>query len=195
MPGKVHWKRLEVWKREFEAAIPRIMQVARFRLRGIRGNARDEAEADMLGFAWMNYRAIRERGGDPEPLLGKIAEFACLAATSSCRDPTNDLLSRKARDRHGFSLHSLDEAEDGELSPEAADALEDHHAVDPAETVPALLDLGAFISEQPERNRVVAAALAEGKTETEAGELIGLGRGTASNIRRAMKREWEGRDR
>ena len=102
---------------------------------------------DAASIAWENYRSLCVRGADPKPYLNKIAEFA----------------SRKVRSRlaAAVDLQSLHEGEDGTMSAEAARALADRQAVNPADQAAFNLDFQAWLDSLEPRHRKVAKQLAK----------------------------------
>lgn len=184
-------KKIAAWLRDFMEALPTIEKVARFRLRAIRGQRRDEVEADLLYYAWANYRSLCERGIDPKPFLGKIAEYSCRAAASASRDPINEPLSRYARDRRGFTTQSLHAGEDGELPAELAATLADRKVVSPADEAAANLDFQEWLDSLSVLERQVAGDMMAGLDNTEVGKRHGFSRGWGSLLRVRLRNSWK----
>jgi hypothetical protein len=67
-------KQLARWHADFEAALPKMRTVMRFRLRHLSGERHETAMNDAVSVAWENYRSLCMRGKDPEPFINKIAE-------------------------------------------------------------------------------------------------------------------------
>ncbi|HYT95533.1 MAG TPA: hypothetical protein VEL76_42835 [Gemmataceae bacterium] len=57
-------------------ALPKMKKVARFRLRHLDAERKDDAVQEVLAICWEQYRRLFERGRDVQPLVQKIAEFA-----------------------------------------------------------------------------------------------------------------------
>jgi len=185
-------EQLADWKRDFTAAMPKMKRVFDFRLRHLHGNRRDEAEADALFFAWQDYRSLCCRGIDPQSWIQKIAQYAALGATSARKSQSvNELLSRAAREQHGHTVQSLDEGDDGELSPEVADALADRKSANPADEAVARVHFQDWLDGLDDEQREKAEEFGRGMNNTEVGQRHGRGRGSGSAWRRELRKSWQ----
>lgn len=198
MPAPPPPETLATWQQDFTALRPRVLRVARFRLRRLSGEAKEEALAEVEAMAWAGYRRLREQGRDPAPFIQKIAEFAAKRYLCGHRltgmQPARDVLSAVCRHRHGVGVQSLTESEDGAAAPEVLDALIDRKAA-PAEVACFHLDLAEFLDGLDERQRSLALDLASGLNTVETARQRGVSRGTTSWLRREMRRAWESRER
>jgi hypothetical protein len=91
----------------------------------LHGDARDEAVAEGLAFAWDNYRKLWLEGRDPDQLLGGIAAFSALRVLRgdrlTGRDPVEDAMSNNPGKR--CSVQSIPHGEDEPIAHEVVRAL------------------------------------------------------------------------
>ena len=102
---------LALAQRQFEAALPRILEVIRFRLRHLRGEQKEEDSAEALALTWKYYLRVCESGRDPMPFVQKVAEFAARHVNRGGRlaghQTTKDVMSRRAKHRTGHTVQSI----------------------------------------------------------------------------------------
>lgn len=152
---------------QFEHDLPKMEKVLRFRMRGLRGERKDEAMAEALAVCWKAYLRFEELGRDTTPLVNKIAEYAARGVLSD-KHLKRDVMTV----RHRRSMEAVD-------------------SDSPAEQAAANIDFNEWLDGLDERERIAALAFAEGRDNTEVGEMVGHGRGTGSNLRRSLRRSWD----
>lgn len=179
----------------FEVALPRMKRVLRFRLRHLRGEKKEEAEAECLAICWAEYRRLSLAGRDADAFAAKIAQFAALTESAGrglCgAGSVNDPMSRRSRHLRGHTVQSIADGADGEQAPEVLAALADRKTTDPAEEAVARMDFEAWLARHEGRLRDAAEGFAEGMTNQQVAERHGLGRGTGSAWRRELRRDYE----
>src|SRR5207249_3582804 len=99
----------------FEKALPKIKTVARFRLRHLDAEAKEDAVAECLAICWQAYRRLVERGRDPTPFINKLAEFATRRVRTGrlfVNTKLRDVLAPQPRHEHLVESIPLTEKED-----------------------------------------------------------------------------------
>lgn len=182
-------------QRGFEEALPKIRTVLRFRLRHLRGEAKEEAMAEATAIAWQGYLSLCRRGRDPESLVGKIAEYASRTVRSGRRlagDPSvRDVMSIRARHRHGHQVGSLPVGDEDPVAPEVRDALRDRRGPSPADEVIARLDFEEWLLGLSPQQRDIAQELTAGQNTVEVAGKHGVTRTRIFQHRQQMQKDWE----
>jgi len=183
------------WQADFEAALPRMRRVIHFRLRHLAEEQRDEETSESLALAWRAYLSLRLRGKDPEPLIGKIAEYAARQVNSGRRlvgiQPAADIMSRTCQNRHGYCVESIPDSDREDADPDIIDALCDGTLDSPADLATLRVDYGNWLDSLDDHLRDAAEGFAKGLNNTEVGERAGFGRGTGSSWRRELRERWD----
>jgi hypothetical protein len=182
----------------FEADFPRLERVARFRLRRLDGEAKDEAIAETIALCWQAYVRLVERGkslAEVERYAPKTAEFSakrvlCGRLLTGLR--SRDALSPASRQRHGYAVARLPASDREGVPPELLDALLDG-ADSPADQAALRVDYEEWLGTLRANQRQVIEALAAGRNTVEVGEDRGVTYGAVSNMRQALRRKWEER--
>ncbi len=176
-------------QRRFLAVKGRIEGHAHRRFAFLHGEAREEAVAETLAFAWKAYRQLCLQGRNPDELLGGLAAFCALRVLRgdrlAGRTPAGDALSRGRR-----RARPLPHSESEPTAPEVQNALEDT-AVSPADQAAFNVDLHDWLAGLEPTQRQVALELAGGAANSEIGARRGRSRGWTNLVRRELRRSWE----
>jgi hypothetical protein len=97
---------------QFLGVLPRLVTHAQIVIRNVRCPGRKEdLISETLALSWAWYRRLAARGRDPGQFASALATFAARPARCGHRvtgqESANDVLSERARVRHGFTLSSL----------------------------------------------------------------------------------------
>lgn len=156
----------------FEADLPRLQRVARFRLRRFAGEARDEAIAETIALCWQAYVRLFERG----ECLGVIERYAQKVAEFSAKRVLCGRLLTCNRAKAVVPRALLDDPPGG-------------HS--PAELATLRVDFERWLATLRPGQRQVIEGLAAGKNTVEVGRERGVTGGAVSNMRQALRRKWE----
>ncbi len=150
-------------------------RVARFRLRHLDEERKEDAVQEVLAICWEQYRRLVERGRDPTPFVGKMAEFATRRVRCGrgfLRTRLRDVLSPIPRDDH--HVESIPMTEDDDCDPLLSDALADGQ--DPADEAALKIDVEEWLASVEWRRRRVAELLMSGKNTVEVAKREGVSR-------------------
>jgi hypothetical protein len=180
------------WQVGFLSLLPEIQQRLQlaFPLRG--AEACEEAIADGVVLCLLSFRRLYEQGRADTVTASNLAWYAAkqirIGRSASCRQNSQDLMSRYAQRRRGIRVARLDvnEARERdwvvELVQDRRSTVLDH--------VAARLDVTAWLATLGLRTQRIAADLARGCTTTEVAERFGLSPARISQLRRELARSW-----
>jgi hypothetical protein len=190
----------------FLSIVPRIEHHAQIYFRDIWcKQTRQDYIAETLAIAWKAFLRLAQKGRDAVQFVGKLARYAARAVRSGRKlagtDRAHDVLSPRARRRHGFRLERLQPSRrlpveklhcprgrrELELIEEA---LHDSAQTPPPDAAAFRLDFPLYLARLSERDRGVALYLAEGHRPGEAASAFGLSRGRLSQMRHELSRKW-----
>jgi DNA-directed RNA polymerase specialized sigma24 family protein len=183
---------LATMQQGFLEALPRIQRIARFRLRHLCGERKDEAVAETVALAWNAYRRLFLTGRDVAPLVGKIAEFS---ARQVCCG--RQLTGTRIRDvlspvpRHDHLVEAIPFSDDDDADPEVVDALQDRRHSDPAEEAALRVDVNDWLDGLDDKQRQVAKELAGGLNTTDVARLHRVSRTRIWQRREELKESWD----
>jgi hypothetical protein len=175
----------------FLDCLPPVLRLAKSRFRGLPPVDRDEAVAEAQAAAFQAFNRLHQQGRTDVVFSPGFAAHAVhhvlndrhVGGSMSSRN----VLSRQARQRHGFDLQSLyvptTEGDWHEL------AVEDKHA-GPAEVAAFRLDFGAWSSNLDDRARRVVDLLAAGYRPGEAARRLGVSPARVSQLRSELRKSW-----
>src|SRR3989442_76937 len=108
---KISAKRLEKMHQGYLESLSKIDQAAKFRLKHLDIEAKEEAIQEVRALAWKACLALFTQGRDPIPLAGKIGEFSAKKVMDGGRlvgvEPIRDVMSAKSRRRHEYQCEAL----------------------------------------------------------------------------------------
>ena len=187
----------------FLKLLPAVQKHARNQFRYLPDADREEAIAEAVAGALVNYRIAERHGKANTVTPGTLARFAILHVRSgrhvgsSC-DGKRDVLSRTAQRRYGFRVHTLpdervhsyDCMNDPTLPVWKAVLMDDRRTPVP-DQVSFRRDWSAFLAGQSDRTRTALAMLGAGYKQNEVAERLGVTPpAVCQRIRRARK-EWQ----
>jgi hypothetical protein len=193
---------------QFLGVLPRLVTHAQIAFRGVRCPGRkQDLISETLGLCWAWYRRLAARGRDPGQFVSALAGFAARAARCGRRvtgqESANDVLSERARARHGFTLSSLPasvrtchENLYGDVTRQREqDVFEERlreNAVTPIpDQVQFRIDFPAWRSTLSERNRRLLDALMTGARTLDVSRKFGLTPGRVAQLRREFHDAWK----
>ncbi|QDU90897.1 hypothetical protein Pla175_43100 [Pirellulimonas nuda] len=166
------------WHEGFLELLPRIERQVRRLLRGLKGEALDDAYSEAIAQSLVNYRSLVDRGLESRAYATPLAGYA--------------VRRQRAGQRVGSSLAKQDALEPGRREEEAtgwAELVADRHAT-PAEIAAVRVDFRDWLDHLPEVKRRLAQTLADGETTQGAAELFGVSAGRISQLRRELAESW-----
>jgi DNA-binding NarL/FixJ family response regulator len=184
---------LAALQQQFVADLPRIQRVARFRLRHLSAERKEEAVAEAVALAWRAYVTLADQGRDIASLGSKIAEFCARSVgsgrTLAGRFSTTDVMSRACRAKRGFWMRSLAAADEDD-GPAFAEELRDEKAVSPADEGSTRIDFAAWLALLDDRRRQVAEELAAGLNTVDVARRHGVSRARVHQHRKELRASW-----
>jgi DNA-directed RNA polymerase specialized sigma24 family protein len=175
------------------ALLPGLKRRAQSALRHFRCPAdRADAVAEAVAAAWTGWVALIRSGRDPEPLFGRITDYACRRVRSGRRlaggDGVRDISSRRCQWARGFAVVAVGNWP--AASPEVAEALQDNRRTPVPVQVQFRLDFPLWRATLSRRDRQLADLLAAGHGTTETATRIGVSPGRVSQKRRELHNGW-----
>jgi hypothetical protein len=176
--------------------LPAVERAVNGQFAHFRPDVRAEARQDAAGRAWLNFLRLIEKGLDPLEHVGACVFVAVRDEMSGQHlqgcETVNDLLSPKARQLHGFRLHSLDQPTRGSPVPAYLDNAALRHGWDRIpERVAFRLDFAAWRLRWDDFHRRVIDALAAGADMPTACRRFGFGHSCYWNYRTRYRQDWE----
>lgn len=165
-------------QQQFLDDLPKLERVAKFRLRRLEPEAREEAVAETIALCWQAYVRLIERGKGLdviERFANKTAEFA--AKRVLCNRPLTGSRSREALNLPRGELHS-DDARVASSVPEL---------------VALRVDFESWLATLRPNRQEVIRLLESGLNTVEVGEQRGVTGGAVSNMRMMLRRQWNER--
>lgn len=178
----------------FTDAMPRIRRLAHLFHRRLHGELHDEAVAETVAFAWKAFRDLIARDRDPVPLTKTIVDFAARRIRSGVRFagkvPIQDALSAEARQRHGYYVTALPQAEDDKVAPEVHDGLRSR-TPSPADEAISNVDYERWLNGLSDKQRAVAKGLASGMNLNDIALSRGVSKTAVQLVRKRLRRLWD----
>ncbi|QDU87972.1 hypothetical protein Pla175_13390 [Pirellulimonas nuda] len=165
------------WHEGFLELLPRIERQVRRLLRGLKGEALDDAYSEAVAQAAVNYCRLAEQGREADAYATPLAAYAVLAGRNG-----RQLGSSRAK-------HDALASDRREEAAGWAELIADRHAT-PAEIAAVRVDFRDWLDHLPEVKRRLAQTLADGETTQGAAELFGVSAGRISQLRRELAESW-----
>jgi hypothetical protein len=182
------------WHQDFlRYVVPAVQSFARSRLRNLAAVEQEEATAEAIAGAMIAFVRLIRRGKNPIAFVGRLAKIAVLRVMTGrltgARARCQDVLSRFARQQHGYSVESLD----APLNPNATAwktlLVEDRKST-PADIAASRIDFAEWLGRMSNRRREIAEALAAGYRTEEVANRFRLSDGRISQLRREFESSW-----
>jgi hypothetical protein len=176
------------------AILPRIELHGRIAFRDVKcAQEKEECLQEMRALAWLWFvRAVR-RGKAPEDFPSALAGYAARAVHGGRRlagtEKADDVLSCRARRRHGFAVGPLPGRGDAAGSA-LGEALHDNRRTPPPEQVAFRLDFPAWRRTRSRRDRRVIDELMAGGRTREVARQHGVSDARVSQLRRELHADW-----
>jgi hypothetical protein len=174
--------------------LPRVIEHGRIYFRHVRcGHRREELLAETTALCWQWFLRLVRRGKDVLSFVSALVSYAARAVGCGRRvcghERSNEVLSRVAQRRHGFSVERLPDLSTlgGNMLEEA---LEDNTVSPVPEQVAFRLDFPAWRLGHPERDRRLIDRLLAGEGTVAAAQALGLSPARISQKRRAFRDGW-----
>jgi DNA-directed RNA polymerase specialized sigma24 family protein len=189
-------------QREFESAIPVLAKNFRYLFRR-RWRDRDDLFAEAYACAWKAWRGLIARGRDP------IAVGVTGIAAYAVRHTLKGRLIGRGRNSGGRNKMSIEHARAQQLggyriiSYDSGEALRNDygpgawenwvatdHRMGPAEAAAFRIDFSQWLASLPERRRLAAELLSEGRGTGEVAGQLGITAAAVSQTRSYLERKW-----
>ena len=184
--------RQDGWQAGFLAMLPTIRRVASIRLNRLRGEARQDAIAEVIACCAVAYARLYRQGRVELAYPSVLAQFAVRQYHDGRRVGSTlrigDVLSPYAQRRKGFHVERLDWFNDEENGWKEA-VVEDGQTPVPDQAA-FRLDFPAWLASQGARRRKIAETLALGHSTNETAERFSLSPARISQMRREFCRSW-----
>jgi len=177
----------------FIVALPHIERYAGAAFRHLSINEREDAVASVVALAFKAYRRLEEQGRACEVRPSSLAHYAVLGTKAGrrlgSRFSSQDVLSRRARMRHGFELLLGADLGDGEIR-EWHEALQDNTLTPIPDQAAFRIDFPRWLGTLSRRNRQLAEDLAAGHRPNDVASRFKLTAGRVSQLRRELAAAW-----
>ena len=188
------------WHEKFLAhVLPVVEDLARLRFRSLPPGEQEEATAEAVAGALISFVRLAGQGRDPcefAPRLAQIALLRVLAGRlAGSPDRSEDVLSRLARQRRGFTVQSFEVGASCNGPRQSRQdwrevVLEDRRST-PAEIAILRLDFTAWLGRMKQRRRQIAETLAAGYPTAEVARQFRVSPGRISQLRKEFEMSWE----
>jgi hypothetical protein len=172
--------------------LPCVQKYAQITFRHLRYHDREDAQADMLGFAWAWCLKLIQQGKDPAALATNLAFYAARrvkARRHLCgKEKSKDVMSLPAHRVHHFDALTLS-PEDRDDNP-VQEALRDNTQSPVPDQAAFRLDFPAWIRSYSERDRHVIHDLMMGERTLDVSRRHGMSPGRISQKRREYLEGW-----
>jgi len=186
----------------FLRLLPAVETRAAIEFRHLPAFEREEAIAEAVAGALVNYRIAERHGKANTVTPGTLARFAVLHVRngrhvgSSC-DGKRDVMSRTAQRRYGFRVHTLPDArvhgydcmKDPTLPVWKAVLMDDRRTPVP-DQVSFRRDWSSFLAKQSDRTRTALAMLGAGFKQNEVAERLNVTAPAICQRIKKARREW-----
>ncbi len=179
------------WQGGFLAVLPTIITHARIRFRMLRPERKEEAIAESVAAAYVNYAELAGQGKLSRASQSTLADFAARhvaehrhvgGSQSSC-----DVLSTLARRRRGFRLQHLGLRQDYDnLRP----LVVERRGFSPADVAAFRIDFAQWLMSFPRRDRKIMKRMIAGDGTFDVADRFGISPGRVSQLRRKYERSW-----
>jgi hypothetical protein len=181
------------WQEQFLAhVLPAVESIGRIRFRNLPAAECEESLAEAVASAMINFVRLLHRGRNPILFAKRLARVAVLRVLagrlSGSPDNSQDVLSRQARQQHGFGVESLSVPQATNSDWESV--LVENHRVTPADIAASRLDFAAWLSRMKHRRREIAELLGAGYRTQEVAERFRLSQSRVSQMRREFESSW-----
>ena len=182
----------------FLTALPDIDDVLRFLFRKYPSRLRAEALADARAACWHAWHGLLKRGKDPlavgpTGIARNAARYVKAGRQLGCGTSGHgsmDVYNRKAQQKRGLTLVSLDEELDSEPGAWREWTAEDNR-VSPADEAAFRIDFEEWLAALPERKRAIAELLAGGHEGIIVARMVGVSTGRVCQVRHELVANWE----
>ena len=172
--------------------LPQILTYASYAFRDLRGEARQDAIAEVVASCLVLFKALVQRGKIDLAYPTVLARYAVARFNDGRRVGNSlnsaDVLSPYAQRLKGLIVDRLDRREKDDDNAWCEILIEDKTA-GPAETAIARIDVDAWLKSLPRRDRKVAKFLVSA-THSDAAAKFGVSDGRISQLRRSLERSW-----
>ncbi len=174
---------------DFLRLMPMVQRCARLFFRSWPADHREEAIAEAVAAALVSFISLKRRGKDPFQFPSVIAVRAVQHVRSDrhvgSRSNGCDVLSRKARHRHGVAVERIS------MAGPWQEALVDNTQTSIPDQVCFRCDVPAWLHTLKRRDRQIAVLLAQGYSTSDVARQFRLSPGRISQLRRELHDSWQ----
>jgi hypothetical protein len=180
------------WQQNFLMIVTVVETHAKIRFRGLNRTAREEAVAEAVAAACVNYRHLARQGKLNKAFTSTMASFATRTVAQDRhvggKQNAKDVLSPLAQRRHNFGIQGLP-ATDYFNADWRDIAVEDKKA-GPAEIAALRIDFQDWLKTFGRRDRQIINLLAAGHRTSAVARRFGLSAPRVSQMRRQFEQSW-----
>lgn len=181
------------WQTQFEELLPAIRSQIRFALRHLYGEAKVEAQQEILCTACATFARLHQQGRTDVASATSLVRFAVkqyrVGRRVATRTNVRDVMTPACRLRKHVRVESLTRRD----SPSGgwSEVLVEDARMTPADLAATRIDYPAFLATLGSRRRQIAETLATGETTLHTARLFGLSTGRVSQLRQELKAAWD----
>lgn len=180
------------WHDGFMGLLPDIHRHVRFAFRRLRGEQREEAVQEALANALVAYVQLHKLGKTAVAYASPLAAYAvkqvCSGRQVACPLNSNDVLSRYAQRKQGFTVSRLQQPDGTEGTWK--EILVEDPSCTPAELAASRIDFDAWLRRLSRQKRRIAMTLASGEPTSETARKFRVTPGRISQLRRELADDW-----
>jgi len=157
-------------------------------------DAKDDASAETIAFAWMWFVKLIQQGKHPERFVSAIATYAAQTVRSGRKlcgqENSKDVLAMRAQGRYHFSVSPIPDTSslEGNIFDEA---LHDNTMTPVPDQVSFRLDFPAWLATLSARDRKLIRTLMTGESTAAMAHQFSLSPSRISQLRREFQHDWQ----
>ena len=173
--------------------LPAIRRHVHFALRGLSGEAAEDAMQEILAYAMVAYKRLWELGKAQLIYPSVLARYGAAQYRAGRRVGNewhrNEVLAKSAQRRHGFIVERLDE-QDKDTGQWKEAVVEDHRTPVPDQAA-FRIDFPTWLGTLSSRDRRIAETLSVGERTKDVARRFGISSGRVSQLRRELRDCWD----
>lgn len=182
------------WHDPFLRILPIVRRYAHRSFMDRRGQAREEAVAEVVGHAMKAVRSLVLDGKDPTRFAACVAYFAVMRVKNGrlvAGIADGDIFSQLAQQRHGFTVRSLNDEDCGSVHGWRASVVQDSKHSTPAEVCCFKLDFEDWLASLSRQERRLITRLAVGDRPSHIARRVKRSPAWVTQLRARLKQSWQ----
>jgi hypothetical protein len=181
------------WQTGFLQLLPRIERYAYVALKGLQGEAKEDAMSEVIALCVCAYRRLSERNQLQRAFASVLVRYAVAmyfngrrVGTAQC---SHDVYSSRAREEAGVDIRSI--GTPVEQRQAWMECLTDNHRSPVPDQAHFRIEFPRWLRTQTRRNRQIAERLSLGYSTAEVAQRFKVSPGRISQIRRELHDSWQ----